>query len=175
MELDSQYHSEISHDSFPLHQPKRKIKNPEYLSRLELFRQNLKPLNQFNNVETQMNDLGKKKNAQNKNVTRRTQTYERDIAIGYDPFDRDGDVLITDEDRAIEYDPDFAKDLLKNLIDNLSDLPSSTKEKESDIELDSQGFVRRKRRVTRENFDLDDILGTFNIDDFGNIILDVKA
>jgi hypothetical protein len=29
--------------------------------------------------------------------------------------------------------------------------------------------------VTRENFDLDDILGTFNIDDFGNIILDVKA
>jgi hypothetical protein len=45
--------------------------------------------------------------------------------------------LITDEDRAIEYDPDFAKDLLKNLIDNLSDLPSSTKEKESDIELDS--------------------------------------
>ena len=67
-----------------------------------------------------MNDLGKKKNVQNKNITRRTQTYERDIAIGYDPFDREGDLLITDEDRAIEYDPDFAKDLLKNLIDNSS-------------------------------------------------------
>jgi hypothetical protein len=32
--------------------------------------------------------------------------------------------------------------------------------------------MRRKRRVTRENFDLDDILGAFNIDDQGNIILD---
>ncbi len=122
-----------------------------------------------------MNDLGKKKNVQNKNITRRTQTYERDIAIGYDPFDREGDLLITDEDRAIEYDPDFAKDLLKNLIDNLSDLPSSTDEKKSEFDLDSQGFIRRKRRVTRENFDLDDILGTFNIDDFGNIVLDTQA
>lgn len=45
--------------------------------------------------------------------------------------------MITDDDRAIEYDPDFAKDLLKNLIDNLSDLPSSTQEKESEIDLDS--------------------------------------
>ena len=108
-------------------------------------------------------------------MTRRTQTYERDIAIGYDPFDREGDLLITDEDRAVEYDPDFAKDLLKNLIDNLSDLPSSTGGKESEVDFDSQGFIRRKRRVTRENFDLDDILGTFNIDDFGNIILDMQT
>lgn len=46
-------------------------------------------------------------------------------------------MLITDEDRAIEYDPDFAKDLLKNLIDNLSDLPSSTDEKKSEFDLDS--------------------------------------
>ena len=68
-------------------------------------------------------------------MTRRTQTYERDIAIGYDPFDREGDLLITDEERSVEYDPDFAKDLLRNLIDNLSDLPSSTGGKDS-VELD---------------------------------------
>jgi hypothetical protein len=83
--------------------------------------------------------------------------------------------LLTDEDRAVEYDPDFAKDLLKNLIDNLSDLPSSTGKDSVELDYDSQGFIRRKRRVTRENFDLDDILGTFNIDDFGNIILDMQA
>jgi hypothetical protein len=38
MECESHYNSEISHESFPLPQPKRRIKNPEYLSRLELFR-----------------------------------------------------------------------------------------------------------------------------------------
>lgn len=54
----------------------------------------------------------------------------------------------------------------------MSDLPSSTRGKDSEeLDLDSQGFIRRKRRVTRENFDLDDILGTFNIDDYGNIVL----
>ena len=85
-----------------------------------------------------MNDFGKRKNPNNKNVTRRTQTYERDIAIGYDPFDREAELLLTDEDRAVEYDPQFAKDLLKNLIDNLSDLPSSNhKEEESELDLDS--------------------------------------
>jgi hypothetical protein len=52
-----------------------------------------------------MNDLGKRKNPTNKNVTRRTQTYERDMAIGYDPFDREAELLLTDEDRAVEYDP----------------------------------------------------------------------
>ena len=83
--------------------------------------------------------------------------------------------MLTDDDRQVEYDPQFAKDLLKNLIDNLSDLPSSTRNRgDSDCDFDSQGFIRRKRRVTRENFDLDDILGTFNIDDFGNIVLDLQ-
>lgn len=99
-------------------------------------------------------------------MTRRTQTYERDIGTGYDPFDRDDDLILTEEDRAIEYDPAFAKDLLRNLIDNLSELPSSRGD-------DSEGDgLKRKRKVTRENFELDDILGTFDIDDNGNIILD---
>jgi hypothetical protein len=40
------------------------------------------------------------------------------------------------------------------------------------LDLDSQGFIRRRRRVTKENFDLDDIMGAFNIDDHGEIILD---
>ena len=38
MECESHYNSEISHESFPMPQPKRRIKNPEYLARLELFR-----------------------------------------------------------------------------------------------------------------------------------------
>lgn len=101
-------------------------------------------------------------------MTRRTQTYERDIGIGYDPFNRDDDLILTEEDRAIEYDPAFARDLLRNLIDNLSELPSSRGD-------DSEGGgLKRKRKVTRENFELDDILGTFDIDDNGNIILDTN-
>jgi hypothetical protein len=83
-------------------------------------------------------------------------------------------LLLTDDDRAVDYDPAFAHNLVKNLIDNLSDLPSSTRNDKDgdDFDLDSQGFLRRKRRVTRENFDLDDIIGAFNIDDMGNIVLD---
>ena len=42
-----------------------------------------------------------------RNITRRTQTYDRDVAIGYDPFNREGeDVLGSEEDMAqAEYDP----------------------------------------------------------------------
>jgi hypothetical protein len=58
-----------------------------------------------------------------------------------------------------------------NLIDNLSDFPSSTDPaKESD-----QQPRRVGRRITRENFDLDDILGSFDIDDHGNIMLNPEV
>ncbi len=161
----SDFDSEISHESFP--HKKEKLKNAEYLARLELFRQNLKFRYRFNNAYTQKKDNKPGRKPDNKNVTRRTQTYERDIAIGYDPFDMEGEHYLTDEDKAIEYDPQFAKDLLKNLIDNISDLPSSNPH---DSDEDFEG--RRKRKVvTRENFDIDDIMGEFEIDDMGNIIL----
>jgi len=55
---------------------------------------------------------------------------------------------------------------VKNLIDNLSELPSS-----NGGDSDRDG-LKGKKKVTRENFELDDILGTFDIDDNGNIILD---
>lgn len=58
-------------------------------------------------------------------VTRRTQTYEKDVGTGYDPFDGQGETLLTDEDKNVEYDPDFAKNILFNLIDNISDIPNS--------------------------------------------------
>ena len=44
----SDFDSEISHESFP--HKKEKMRNPEYLARLELFRQNLKTYCRFNNA-----------------------------------------------------------------------------------------------------------------------------
>lgn len=102
-------------------------------------------------------------------MTRRTQTYERDIGIGYDPFDHEGDELLMSDDRGdrgLEYDPRFAQEILRNLIDNLSEFPSSGDENNDRFD--------RNKKITRENFELDDILGTFDIDDNGNIILDIN-
>jgi len=73
MEKESHFDDQASFESYP---PRRKkIKNPEYLARLELFRQTIKPLNQFDNVYTQQNDpalLEKRRELNQKNVTRRT-------------------------------------------------------------------------------------------------------
>ena len=95
------------------------------------------------------------------------------MGTGYDPFDGHVDTLGTDEDKNIEYDPDFAINLLGNLIENISELPSS-KLSSSDEERN----VRRRRRgkiVTKENFTIDDITGKFELDDRGNIILDLNG
>ena len=57
--------------------------------------------------------------------------------------------------------------MVQNLIDNISDLPSS-RIHESDYDFEG----KKRKVVTRENFDIDDIMGQFEIDDMGNIILD---
>lgn len=93
--------------------------------------------------------------------------------MGYDPFDREGELPLFSEDEEdvnnIEYDPLFAKNLLTNLIDNLSDITSSGM-RDSNVDMESG---RRKRRlIDRENFDIDDIMGEFDIDDLGNILID---
>lgn len=110
-----------------------------------------------------------------KAVTRRTQTYERDIAIGYDPFDRQGEeYTLSDEDRNAEYDPVFGYSLFQNLIDNISDLPSSSGAISEDSSTKDANRKKRKRRngkyITRDNFEIDDIMGEFEIDDRGNLI-----
>jgi len=90
-------------------------------------------------------------------VTRRTQTYERDVATGYDPFDGNHETLGSDEDKQIEYDPDFAVNLVFNLIDNISDLPSSRLSSEEDDQ--NKRRRRRGKIITKENFTIDDITG----------------
>lgn len=82
--------SDITHESYP-NCPK-KLVNAEYLARLELFRELMKSKYQYNNCYTQTNDPFNRKLynlSKTKNVTRKTQTYEKDIAIGYDPFAKD--------------------------------------------------------------------------------------
>ncbi len=50
MERETHFDDQGSYESYPPR--KKKIKNPEYLARLELFRQNIKTLNKFDNVYT---------------------------------------------------------------------------------------------------------------------------
>ena len=166
---ESDFNSQISHESFP--HKNDKLKNAEYLARLELFRQNLKMNFMYDNVYTQLDDPSLRNIPRgNKNVTRRTQTYERDMAIGYDPFDKE--IFSEDERVAAEYDPQFARDLVTRLIDNLSDFPSSNMAGESDFDYEGGRIKRKGRRVTRDNFEIDDIMGIFEIDDNGNLIID---
>ena len=115
-------------------------------------------------------------------MTRRTQTYERDIAIGYDPFDRQRDGGQYESESEFIYEEEenagWAKGLFANLIDNISDIPSS-RGGLSDTSSDGivAGKKKKKRRngkfITRENFEMDDIMGDFELDDHGNIIFPV--
>ena len=78
---------DLSHESFP--NDRKRMQNPDYLAQLEVFRERLKSKFQYNNCYTHINDPFNKRFKKvngSKNVTRRTQTYEKDIAIGYDPF-----------------------------------------------------------------------------------------
>ena len=43
---------------------------------------------------------------------------------------------------------------------------------DDDFDYEGSKVKRRGRRVTRDNFEIDDIMGIFEIDDEGNLIID---
>ncbi|CDW73754.1 UNKNOWN [Stylonychia lemnae] len=176
--------SEFSHESYPNNT--KKLNDVEYLAKLELFRERLKFKYHYNNCYTHINDPYNKKSynlAKTKNVTRRTQTYEKDIAIGYDPFAKDHNYQhLLDEDMIAELDLEFMPNLIENLIDNISSeesfiemkkdtVPEEDQANSDDSDFDFEKIKQSKKRKKDIQFDLDDIIGMFDIDDFGNIML----
>ena len=119
---ESDFHSDLSRESFPHDYKETKMGNPGYLARLELFRLTIKSKYQFDNVYAHRAGASVRVSMDNlRNITRRTQTYEKDIAIGYDPFDKEGVLFYNEEERMMEYDPEFAKDILFRVIENYSE------------------------------------------------------
>ncbi len=92
-------------------------------------------------------------------MTRRTQTYERDIAIGYDPFAKDESLVMHfEEDIHAEIKHDYVGGLLDFLVDKISEedsfiemkketVPDVAEEKESsdsDFEFEKNTKKRKK-------------------------------
>lgn len=105
-----------------------------------------------------------------KMVSRRTQTYLRELLQleGEDVL-AESDLEIVMEEEA-EIDNEFAKDLIDNVIDGLSESESNA------------GANGKKKRTKKKkgnpkkiqdvpDFELADIMGEFEIDDLGNFII----
>lgn len=112
-------------------------------------------------------------------VTRRTQTYEKDIAIGYDPFDKEGVLFFNEEERMMEYDPQFGKDIIEKIIELYTEESEIIKEisdkNSDDFDFDGEGDGKSRKRKQNLQFDIDEIMGMFDIDDFGNILLNKET
>lgn len=112
-------------------------------------------------------DKDKEKNKR-KTVSRRTQTYLREILdIEGDEFGENDLEVVMEED--IEMDGEFPKDLIDNVIDGIS-------ESESNVTGRKKGKKKKKNlnaKKTRDipDFELADIMGDFEIDDLGNFII----
>ena len=183
MERESDFNpSEVSHESYPHNQ--KLLKCPEYLARLEVFRLRLKSTFHFDNCYTHKDDPNFRNNIMKPplNVTRRTQTYERDIAIGYDPFAKDESLVMHfEEEIHAEIKHDYVGGLLDFLVDKISEedsfiemkketVPDVVEEKESS-DSDFEFEKNTKKRKKDLQFDLDDIMGMFDIDDYGNLLI----
>ena len=104
-----------------------------------------------------------------KTVSRRTQTYLRELLQHEGENDmRDSDLEIVLEDEA-ELDQDFTTNLIDTVLDGISETESN-----------ATGTAKRKRKkkvlnVKRQreipDFELADIMGDFEIDDLGNFII----
>lgn len=70
---ESDFHSELSRESFPHDYKETKLGNPGYLARLELFRLNMKSKYQYDNVYAHRAGASVRVSMENlRNVTRRT-------------------------------------------------------------------------------------------------------
>ena len=111
-----------------------------------------------------------KKIAKPKLVSRRTQTYLRDL-LQLDAFEQNNDSdlsVILDDDADI--DPTFCQQIFCKVIDNVSG-----NEQESDFkeqhESDSEQRLSTQDHHPRVDFELSEIQGDFDIDDLGNFVV----
>ena len=101
-------------------------------------------------------------------VNRRTQTYLRELLQLDEEEPQDSDMEIVLEEEA-EIDDQFAQGLINGVIDGLSE--------SSQDATSGQGTFRRKRKkkakATRKvpAFELDHIMGDFEIDEGGNFVI----
>lgn len=111
----------------------------------------------------------KKELNRKKTVSRRTQTYLRELLqLEGDEF-QESDLEIVLEDEA-ELEGEFARDLIDGVIDGLSESESQAqggKKKRTK----KKKVLNSKRKTEIPDFELADIIGEFEIDDLGNFII----
>lgn len=102
-----------------------------------------------------------------KTVSRRTQTYLRELLSfqGEDLVESDLEIVMEDD---AEMDGDYAKSLIGNVIDGLSESESNYGGKKK---LKKKKRLGKKRELEIPDFELADIMGDFEIDDLGNFII----
>ena len=102
-----------------------------------------------------------------KTVSRRTQTYLRELlhVDGEEIHESDMEVLMEDE---AEIDYDFAHDLIETVIDKISADEEEEVPKKVKKEKKKKPFKAKKEIP---DFELADIMGEFEIDDLGNFII----
>ena len=102
-----------------------------------------------------------------KTVSRRTQTYLRELlhVDGEEIHESDMEVLMEDE---AEIDYDFAHDLIEKVIDKISADEQEEVPKKVKKEKKKKPFKAKKEIP---DFELADIMGEFEIDDLGNFII----
>ena len=112
-------------------------------------------------------ELPKEEKKKVKTVSRRTQTYLRELlhVDGEEVHESDMEVLMEDE---AEIDYDFAHDLIEKVIDKLSADEEEEVPKKAKKEKKKKPFKAKKEIP---DFELADIMGEFEIDDLGNFII----
>lgn len=100
-----------------------------------------------------------------KTVSRRTQTYLRELLTLEGEMLQDSDMEVLMEEEA-EIEGDYAQNLIMGVIERMSDEEESKKD-------GTEGKTRIKpvKKQQIPDFELSDIMGEFEIDDLGNFII----
>lgn len=107
-----------------------------------------------------------------KMVSRRTQTYLRELLQldGYEQNDSEQSIIMDDE---AEIDDAYAQGLISNVIQNVSGNEAASDFEEQMHEESFTNYQQAKQE--QPEFDIQDIMGDFDIDDLGNFIIVRKA